>query len=144
MQTFLQTKEGTDGGVKEEPHCLQTETILGGFHDPSTKRMWEAALHGAELCNLHTEAGMGGGARRRVETKGVRVNQPVTGIKLRIHLFSGLLRAIIIRKKLLFTRPFVPPKYLKCCFNSKYHLWPICPGRREGDLEYLIEMCCRR
>jgi hypothetical protein len=37
-----------------------------------------------------------------------------------------------------------PLNYLKCCCNSKYHLWHICPGRKEYDLEYLIEMCYRR
>lgn len=49
----------------------------------------------------------------------------------------------ITMQKLLFARLF-PPKYLKCCCNTKYHLWHICPGSKECDLEYLIGMCYRR
>lgn len=49
---------------------------------------------------------------------------------------------IIIREKVLGLS--FPPKYLKCCCNSKYHLWHIGPGSKEYDLEYLIEMCYSR
>lgn len=73
-----------------EPSCLYIETILRGLREPAVK-MWEAALDRAKIHNLHTEAGMGGGGQKRVETKDVRLNHPVTGIKPRIHLFSPLL-----------------------------------------------------
>lgn len=107
-------------------------------------KMCEVALDRAKYYNLRTEAGIGGG-QKRAETKDVHLSQSVIGIKARIHFLSPLLLCfiIIIRKKLLFTRLF-PPKYFKCCCNSKYHLWHICPGRKEYDLEYLIEMCYRR
>lgn len=80
-------------------------------YEPPVKKMWEAALDKAKLYNLHAEAGMGGGRQEGVETKEVHLNQLVTGIKPRIHLFSPLLLcfSIIIREKLLFTRPPHPP-----------------------------------
>lgn len=99
----------------------------------------------AKLGRPHTDAGMGGGEQERVETKDVQFasyehqtqNSPLLSSIIVFHCYY--------KGKTAIHRPtHLRPKYLKCCCKSKYHPQCICPGRKEYDLEYLIEMCYKR
>ena len=141
---FLKTRKEQVVGEPEVQLSLETRALRRHSWTTREDKVGSCSSR-PKLAKPHTEAGIGGGEQERVETKDVQLasykhqtqNSPLLSIIIVFHCYY--------KEKTAIHRPTpLCPKYLKCCCNSKYPLQRICPGRKEYDLEYLIEMCYKR